>query len=151
MACSVYLSERVADRAATICFRLGGSLAIAVISFLLLTAGSAASDGGPAPVPPSRWKLESRDGVSWLITPCGERFFSVGVNSLSDTSSPPLRWSRERHSWLAASRASNPGARCAARQVRAWGFNTVGASSSPNLPLPSLPDLDLGWRASFHW
>src|ERR1700730_6570109 len=140
MACSVYLSERVADRAATICFRLGGSLAIAVISFLLLTAGSAASDGGPRPGPASRWKLESRDGVSWLITPCGERFFSVGVNSLSDTSSPPLRWSRERHSGLATCRASDTWARRAAGQVRAWGFNTGGALSRINLTLLNLPD-----------
>jgi hypothetical protein len=147
MACSTYL----ADRAGRIRFRLGGSLAVAVISFLLLTAGSAATDCSPRPGSASRWKLESRDGVSWLITPCGERFFSVGVNSLSDTSSPPLRWSRERHSWLAPYRASDTWARRAAGQVRAWGFNTVGAFSSTNLPLPSLPDLDLGWRASFHW
>src|ERR1700730_6296779 len=111
MACSVYLSDRVADRAATICFRLGRSLPTAFIFFLLLPAGSAAANCSPRPGSASRWKLESREGVSWLITPCGDRFFSVGVNSLSDTSSPPLRWNRERHSWLAPYRATDTWAR----------------------------------------
>ena len=42
-------------------------------------------------------------------------------------------------------------ARRTAGQVRAWGFNTASAFSSPNLPLPSIPELDLGWRARFLW
>src|SRR5262245_56256331 len=31
----------------------------------------------------SQWKIETQQGVSWLITPCGERFFSLGVNVLN--------------------------------------------------------------------
>ncbi|MGH9647845.1 MAG: hypothetical protein ACRD4E_13630, partial [Bryobacteraceae bacterium] len=91
--------------------------------------------------------------MSWLVTPCGERFFSIGVNSLYDTSSPPptLRWSRKSNSWLPLYRAPDAWARRTAAQVRAWGFNTASAFSSPNVPLPSIPDLDLGWRARFHW
>ncbi|MGB6565414.1 MAG: hypothetical protein WBE69_22670, partial [Candidatus Binataceae bacterium] len=38
-----------------------------------------------------------------------------------------------------------------AAQIRAWGFNTAGAFSPPDVPLPSVPELDLGWRARFYW
>jgi len=147
MACSTYL----ADRAATIRFRLGRSLAIAVISFLLLTAGSAAADCSPRTGSASRWKLESRDAVSWLITPCGKRFFSIGINTLSDSPSPPLPSSGSVNLWPPTPRASDTWVNRTLKRVRAWGFNTAGAFSSTNLPLPGLPDLDLGWRAAFHW
>ena len=93
---------------------------------------------------PGRWKLESRGGVSWLITPCGDRFFSIGVNTLLPSSSTVNRWPD-------IPRSSDAWARRAAGQIRGWGFNTAGAFSAPNLPLPSFPDLDLGWRARFHW
>ena len=32
--------------------------------------------------PSTRWSLATENGVSWLMTPCGERFFSLGVNVL---------------------------------------------------------------------
>src|SRR5215467_3584871 len=32
--------------------------------------------------PDTRWRTENRQGVQWLVTPCGERFFSIGVNVL---------------------------------------------------------------------
>lgn len=98
-----------------------------------------------------QWKLESRDGVAWLMTPCGEPFFSIGVNALTDTSTPPLRWDPKRSSWLPPYQATDEWAHRTAAQVRAWGFNTAGAFSVPNLPLNILPDLDLGWRARFLW
>ena len=99
----------------------------------------------------NRWTLQSHDGVAWLVTPCGQRFFSIGVNTLNDIAAPPLRWNPETKSWLPLYRASDAWARRTAAQVRAWGFNTASAFSSPNLPLPSVPDLDLGWRARFLW
>ena len=85
------------------------------------------------------------------MTPCGERFFSIGVNTLTDNSSASLRWSNERNSWGPPYRAPDAWARRTAGQIRGWGFNTSGAFSSMNLPLPSIPELDLGWRAQFHW
>jgi hypothetical protein len=116
-----------------------------------MTPGLGGAACAPRPGSAERWKLQSHDGVSWLVTPCGERFFSIGVNSLTDTTSPPLTWSRERKSWLLPYQAPDAWARRATGQIRGWGFNTSGAFSSPNLPLPSIPDLDLGWRALFHW
>lgn len=111
---------------------------------LLMTPGFGAANCRSRPGSASRWKLESHDGVSWLITPCGGRFFSIGVNTLLPSSGPVNIWPR-------IPRSSDIWARRTAAQIRAWGFNTAGAFSSPNLPLPSLPDLDLGWRAPFHW
>ena len=34
--------------------------------------------------PHSRWQVTAHNGVFWLLTPCGERFFSIGVNVLND-------------------------------------------------------------------
>src|SRR5678815_5541400 len=33
-----------------------------------------------AKAPSSRWRVEAEGGVAWLLTPCGDRFFSIGVN-----------------------------------------------------------------------
>ncbi len=29
--------------------------------------------------------IRGQDGVSWLMTPCGERFFSVGINGIDQS------------------------------------------------------------------
>ncbi len=36
-------------------------------------------------------------------------------------------------------------------QVKRWGFNTAGSFSSDDLPLPTIPELDLGWKSDFLW
>ncbi len=126
-------------------------IVLANLFFLTMTPGLVGAACVPQPGLADRWKLRTHDGVSWLITPCGERFFSIGVNSLTDISAPPLTWSRERNSWLPPYRAPAGWARRTARQIGAWGFNTASSFSSSNLPLPSVPDLDLGWRSRFLW
>jgi hypothetical protein len=140
-----------AHRAAAIRLRLVRSIAIAAMFFLPMMPASGGAACAPRPGFANRWRLESHNRVAWLVTPCGERFFSIGVNSLTDIATPPLRWSPERNSWLPIYQASDAWARHAAAQVRAWGFNTASAFSSANVPLPSVPDLDLGWRARFLW
>lgn len=147
MACLSFRARPSATRR----FRPGRLIPIIAMLLLLMTPGFGAANCRPRPGPASRWKLESHDGVSWLITPCGGRFFSIGINTLNDSPSPPLPSSGSVNSWPRIPRSSDVWARRSAAQIRAWGFNTAGAFSSPNLPLPSLPDLDLGWRAPFHW
>lgn len=137
--------------AARIGLRLVRSIAIAVMGLLWMMPGSGGATCAPRPGSANRWKLQSRDGVTWLVTPCGERFFSIGVNCLTDTSAPPLQWNGESKSWLPPHQSPDAWARRTAAQVHAWGFNTASAFSSPNLPLPTIPDLDLGWRARFLW
>jgi hypothetical protein len=139
------------ERAATIRCRFISSIAIAVMFFLSMVPRLAGGACVPRSAPLGQWALQSRDGVSWLVNPCGEQFFSIGVNSLTDTITPPLSWSREKHAWLVPYQAPDTWARRTAAQISAWGFNTASSFSSPNVPLPSVPDLDLGWRARLLW
>jgi hypothetical protein len=125
-------------------FRRGLSIAIAAAVLLSVAPGVGEAACIPRPGSPGRWTLQSHDGISWLVTPCGEQFFSIGVNNLIDSSS-------SRQTSEPPSPAPDKWALGTAARLRAWGFNTAGAFSPPNLPLPSLPDLDLGWRARFHW
>jgi hypothetical protein len=149
-----HLSGATADASCTVASRLlARSIAITVIVLLSIMPGSGGAACNPRPGSASRWKLQKHDGVSWLVDPCGEHFFSIGVNSLTDILWPPptLRWDRERHAWLPPDRAPDAWASRTVARIRAWGFNTAGSFSPPNLPLPSLPDLDLGWRAHLLW
>jgi hypothetical protein len=143
MSCSGSLADRAVNRR----FRLGHSLVIAAVVALSITPGVGGAACAPRPGSSSRWTLQSHDGISWLETPCGQRFFSIGVNTLTDTpaSRPPS--AVDQNSW----RPSESWTLRTAARLRAWSFNTAGAFSPSNLPLPSLPNLDLGWRAQFHW
>jgi hypothetical protein len=113
----------------------------------------ACRDGLLSAAPSSRWSLESRTGVSWLVTPAGDPFFSVGVNTLNGglaaddlAGRAAYRWSSfypDLAAWLDA----------ACTRVQAWGFNTASAWSLPPdlLRLPFIPDLELGRNSRFHW
>lgn len=105
-----------------------------------------------ARAPDSRWRIDWQGDVAWLETPCGERFFSTGVNVLDGGffSSPPAvrayRFSDYDPS-LAAWADRTRG------RLAGWGFNSAGGFSlSPAmLRMPSLPNLELGRTARFHW
>jgi hypothetical protein len=102
--------------------------------------------------PSSRWVLKSTRGVSWLESPCGERFFSVGINGLDpDQLRPPAHRPRTRDTWIPLRPADGSWMSTTLARVFRWGFNTAGGFSAPNLPLPNVPELDLGWRADILW
>ena len=119
-----------------------------VLAAFALAADAAACTATSAAHP--RWTLASDGGVAWLVTPCGERFYSVGINGL-DGGSPVRRrtayhWARffpDFASWLTTTRARAAG----------WGFNTASAGSLPPhvLRMPEIPNLALGQTATFHW
>jgi len=115
-----------------------------------IARGSAACPGA---APGARWTLVSDGGVAWLVTPCGERFYSIGINGL-DGGAPQRRAGGRIYyhwptffphfgAWLGTTRA----------RVVGWGFNTASAGSLPPrfLRLPVIPNLDLGLTARFHW
>ncbi len=131
---------------------LAGAALVATLAWVASAAPArACSDFATAPSP--RWTVADDDGVAWLVTPCGERFFSVGVNGLDGgdgrgrTSPPRAYFWRASHAsladWLDATRTRLVG----------WGFNTAGAISAPPaaIGLPSIPSLALGQSAAFHW
>ena len=139
------------DRTATSSPKLGRALAAAIIIFCSLPPLSSGAACTARPTGAGRWTLQTRDGASWLINPCGARFFSIGINTLSDGPIPPLPASGEVKPEPSISPASGGWRRRALKQMGAWGFNTAGAFSPSSLPLPSLPDLELGWRGRYLW
>ena len=127
--------------------------ALLAAALLLASPGPVVACRDFAQAPGSRWRLASRQGVAWLVTPCGDPFFSIGINALNGGA--PAREAAGRiayhwgsyyprlDGWLATTRA----------RAAKWGFNTAGASSLPPdvLALPVIPDLELGRTARFHW
>ncbi|HVC54689.1 MAG TPA: hypothetical protein VND95_01965, partial [Stellaceae bacterium] len=105
--------------------------------------------------PSSRWSVAAERGVWWLKTPCGDPFYSLGVNVIDGGTGGETalgkayagyRWQAlapTLSGWIADTRA---------RLLR-WGFNSAGGWSLPpqQLRLPTVIDLELGRRAKFHW
>ncbi|HEX5764100.1 MAG TPA: hypothetical protein VFY27_00915, partial [Woeseiaceae bacterium] len=103
--------------------------------------------------PHSRWETTVDGGVHWLLTPCGERFFSLGVNVMDG--GEPQRFSNGRiaYHWGTFYADLEHWAQAARQRVLGWGFNTAGGwSLHPTvLGLPITPNLELGRTARFHW
>jgi hypothetical protein len=103
--------------------------------------------------PRSRWAVATRGGVAWLLTPCGARFFSIGINALNEGGPPEDHGARIPYHWRAAYPDFATWLGATRGRVAAWGFNTASATSLPPevLELPTIPDLELGRTARFHW
>ena len=113
---------------------------------LILAAGVAHGCSDFATAPTSRWRLARRDGVAWLLTPCGEPFLSIGVNTLDGGRHGGYDWTRAASdfpAWLATTH----------ERLTGWGFNTASGTALPPdvLRLPVIPNLALGSTARFHW
>lgn len=86
-----------------------------------------------------------------MVTPCGDRFFSIGINGLDERLLvPPPRIGADK-SWAASQANAHSWMHRTVRRMKAWGFNTVGGFSARGLPFPSVPHLGLGWEAKFLW
>jgi hypothetical protein len=103
--------------------------------------------------PHARWQVTADNGVFWLLTPCGERFFSIGVNVLDPGYPQRVFQGRLSYHWRAFYPDLAAWAQATRHRVLAWGFNTAGAwSAHPDmLGLPIIPSLDIGREASYHW
>jgi hypothetical protein len=129
---------------------VGGILVLLACAALGLLAPSASACADLARAPSSRWQVRVEQGVAWLVTPCGDRFFSLGVNVVDGGEDPN---DRPRYSWKphfpdliafwAATRS----------RLTAWRFNTLGAYSAPAqiIKFAVTPDFGLGRAAGFHW
>jgi hypothetical protein len=129
--------------------RRGGILVGLLLGFLA-AAPVFACDLATAPT--SRWTVRQDHGTAWLVTPCGDRFYAVGVNVLDAGKSgvgldrPHYDWHHFAPTlpdWIAATR----------HRLDEWGFNSAGAWSLPpqQLKLPTVINLELGRLARFHW
>ncbi|HEX3952251.1 MAG TPA: hypothetical protein VHW90_01675, partial [Stellaceae bacterium] len=124
-----------------------------VVCFLfgLLPAAALACDLDHAPS--SRWSVAREHGVAWLRTPCGDRFYSLGVNALDGGYPQRERDGKVYYSWKAFAPDLAAWIAQTRRRLAEWGFNSAGGWSVPpeKLRLPSVIDLELGRAAKFHW
>jgi hypothetical protein len=106
-----------------------------------------------AAAPSTRWSLTAENGVSWLVTPCGERFFSLGVNILDGGYPEREKDGKIYYSWKAFDPTLTDWTTETRRRLFSWGFNSAGgwALSPQLLELPTIIDLELGRLARFHW
>jgi hypothetical protein len=87
------------------------------------------------------------------MTPCGERFFSLGVNALDGGYPAREKDGKTWYSWTAFAPSLTDWAAETRRRLHAWGFNSAGGWALPPqvLELPTIINLELGRRARFHW
>jgi hypothetical protein len=105
-----------------------------------------------ADAPTTRWQVVREQRVAWLMTPCGRRFFSLGVNVV-DGGASGAHLGRAHYDWRHTDRSLRGWSQRIRARLRRWGFNSVGAWSLPprQLKMPGTIDLELGRQAQFHW
>lgn len=106
-----------------------------------------------AKAPSDKWSIENDHGVAWLKTPCGDRFYSLGVNVLDGGYPWRDKDGKVYYSWHAFAPSLAAWVDQTHDRLVSWGFNSAGGWSLPpqQLRLPSIIDLELGRRAKFHW
>jgi len=134
--------------------RLVPAAIIATIAALPFFSASACE---LASAPTTRWSIisepGSHGGVDWLKTPCGERFYSLGVNALDGGYPWRDHDGKIWYSWSAFAPSLADWVAATKRRLSSWGFNTAGGWSLPpqTLAMPVIVNLELGRRAKFHW
>jgi hypothetical protein len=125
--------------------------ALALAAFVFGSSPALACDLAHAPS--TRWSLATDHGVSWLVTPCGRRFFSLGVNALDGGYPYRRRDGKIWYSWTAFDPSLGQWVDTTRRRLAQWGFNSAGGWSlrPQQLRLPTIIDLELGRQAQFHW
>jgi hypothetical protein len=118
---------------------------------LIATAPAMACDLATAPT--SRWSLISEQGVDWLKTPCGDRLYSLGVNTVDGGYPWREKDNKVWYSWKAFNSSLDDWIGATRRRLTDWGFNTAGGWSLPpdQLRMPTVINLELGRSAAFHW
>lgn len=105
--------------------------------------------------PTSRWSLANDNGVEWLKTPCGDRFYSLGVNILDGGNGERAKLgdAYTGYDWQKLVPSLADWADETRHRLTDWGFNSAGGWSllPQQLRLPTVIDLELGRRAKFHW
>ena len=126
----------------------------ACLSFLFLLGSSATASASCDldHVASTQWRIAKQGGESWLVTPCGDRFFSLGVNVV-DAGNSGAKLDRPHYEWQRAAPSREAWVEAARQRLTDWGFNSAGAWSLPpqELRLPSVMDLELGRLSRFHW
>jgi hypothetical protein len=121
---------------------------------MMAAAAHAAAAGCDLKTAPSdRWSIAAENGVSWLKTPCGDRFFSLGVNVLDGGYPEREKDGKVYYTWQAFDPSLAAWIDETRDRITSWGFNSAGGWALPpqQLRLPGVINLELGRRAKFHW
>jgi hypothetical protein len=126
---------------------------LAVVLLVVLHAGHVHACSQLASAPHSQWKVETQQGVSWLITPCGERFLSIGVNVLDGGYPSRTFAGLLAYHWGTFYPSLAHWVTATLQRLTAWGFNTAGGWSlePAQLALPFMANLELGRQSRFVW
>ena len=83
--------------------------------------------------PSSRWTLAQENGVDWLKTPCGERFYSLGVNILDGGNGEHAKLGNAYtgYDWHRFAPTIADWGDETRRRLTTWGFNSAGGWSLP--------------------
>jgi hypothetical protein len=102
--------------------------------------------------PSTRWRIAHDGGASFLETPCGDKFFSLGVNVI-DAGNSGAHLPRAHYDWHEFAESLDEWIAATRKHLDDWGFNSAGAWSLPpqKLKLPSVINLELGRLSRFHW
>ena len=100
----------------------------------------------------TRWTITKAGSARFLVTPCGERFFSRGVNVI-DGGISGAQLGRPHYDWHNSSESLDDWIAATRQRLAQWGFNSAGGWSLPpqELKLPSIINLELGRNARVHW
>ena len=130
----------------------GVGAAVVAAALVCVAHSAPAADCTLTHAPTTRWRAVEHDGRAWLVDPCGERTFSIGVNVL-DAGRSGANLQRPHYDWRTHYRSLPDWVAATDARLRAWGFNAAGAWSLPpqTLRLPTVIDLELGRRSRFHW
>jgi hypothetical protein len=122
-----------------------------VVLLTLLTCSSSVL--AQAGAPQNKWSTVERGGVQWLIDPDGNPFYSKGVNIVTPGRDTEKSRAGQAYCWTNFYPSVDLWRTQVSRQLREWGFNTLGGWSdcSPDLGLALTVDLELGRNSRFHW
>jgi hypothetical protein len=123
-----------------------------IISILLVLGVLPAQACDLDHAPSTRWTVARHGAISTLVTPCGDSFFSTGVNVL-DAGITAGYLARPHYDWRNSASSVDEWIGETKERLDGWGFNSAGAWSLPpkQLKLPSIINLELGRLARFHW
>jgi len=87
------------------------------------------------------------------VTPCGQRFFSLGVNVLDGGYDDREKGGKIWYSWKSFAPTLSDWTSETRQRLLSWGFNSAGGWALPpqTVRLPTIINLELGRRARFHW
>ena len=120
------------------------TLLILFLAFALLIPSFALARG---------WSVTEQNGVRWLVTPEGQKFFSLGVNNVHGGTNGDKEKGEQAYYWQRFYPSLEAWGTDTQQRLTEWGFNTCGGWSDPSsvVSLPIIPEIDLGRNSKLHW